>query len=133
MKILISEDDFTSRTLLQELLKNYGSPHIVVNGMEAVEAVRLSLEADEPYDLIYLDIMMPEVDGQQALQVIGRIEKANVNGIAGPGHAKIIMTNSLGDRDNVIKAIKHQCDDFLVKPIKNAKPLENLCKLGLIK
>ena len=44
MKALIVEDDFTSRLLLQELLKPYGATHIAVNGREAVEAVRIAVE-----------------------------------------------------------------------------------------
>jgi two-component system chemotaxis response regulator CheY len=54
MKTLIVEDDFTSRVLLQELLKSYGPSHIAVNGKEAIDAVRMSLEKEEPYDLICL-------------------------------------------------------------------------------
>lgn len=130
MKTLIAEDDFTSRLLLQELLKSYGPPHIAVNGKEAVEAVRIALEANEPYDLICLDIMMPEVDGMQALGAIRLMEKAK--GVTGPNHTKIIMTTAHGDRTHVIKAIQQQCDSFLVKPVQKAKLLEELGKLGLI-
>ena len=68
MKTLIVEDDFTSRLLLQEILKRYGAVHIAVNGREAVDAVRAAAESDESYDLICLDIMMPEMDGYQALK-----------------------------------------------------------------
>ena len=130
MKTLIAEDDFTSRLLLQELLKSFGPSHFAVNGKEAVEAVRMALEANEPYDLICLDIMMPGIDGLQALRVIRLMEKAK--GITGPDHVKILMTTALGDRANVIKAIQQQCDSFLVKPIQKAKLLEELRKLGLI-
>jgi len=64
MKTLIVEDDFTSRLLLQEFLNPYGPSHIAVNGAEAVEAVTAALDAGEPYNLICLDIMMPEMDGR---------------------------------------------------------------------
>jgi two-component system chemotaxis response regulator CheY len=131
MKTLIVEDDFTSRLLLQEILKSNGQEHFAVNGKEAVEAVRMALEANEPYDLICMDIMMPGIDGHQALGVIRQMEKAK--GIAGPDRVKIIMTTALGDRANVIKAIQQQCDCFLVKPIQKAKLQEELRKLGLIK
>jgi two-component system chemotaxis response regulator CheY len=46
MKTLIVEDDFTSRLLLQEILKPYRPSHVAVNGREAVEAVRLALERE---------------------------------------------------------------------------------------
>jgi len=130
MKTLIVEDDFTSRRILQEFIQSYGPFHIAVNGKEAVEAVRAALEWDEPYDLICLDIMMPEMDGQQALSEILLMQKAR--GIAGPDRVKIIMTTALADNANVMKALEQQCDCFLVKPIRKAKLMEALRKLALI-
>ncbi|MFH0729999.1 MAG: response regulator [Pseudomonadota bacterium] len=129
MKTLIVEDDFTSRLLLQELLKNYGSAHIAVNGKEAVEAVHLALEMGEPYDLICIDIMMPEMDGQEALRQIREQEEAR--GILSSKGAKIVMTTALGDTQNVISAWRSLCDAYLIKPIQKAKLLEELRKLGL--
>jgi two-component system, chemotaxis family, chemotaxis protein CheY len=130
MKTLIVEDDFTSRLLLQEFLKSYGPSHIAVNGREAVEAVRRSLEAGEPYDLICLDIMMPEMDGQEALQQIRGQEE--FRGILSSKGVKIVMTTALGDLKNVSAAYESLCDAYLTKPIQKAKLLEELHKLGLI-
>ncbi len=130
MKILIAEDDFTSRLLLQEFLKGYGPCHVAVNGKEAVAAVRAAFDADQPYELICLDIMMPEMDGQEALRVIRRMETAS--GIVGPYRAKIVMTSSLADQENVIEAIQAKCDCYLAKPVRKAKLLEELRKLALI-
>ena len=130
MMTLIVEDDFTSRLLLQQLLKNYGPCHIAVNGKEAVEAVRLALEGEEYYDLICMDIMMPEMDGQQALKEIRALEEAR--GFISPDGAKIMMTSALADSDSVLEAIQGQCNYFLAKPIIKAKLLEALRKLALI-
>jgi len=130
MKTLIVEDDFTSRLLLQELLKGYGPAHIAVNGKEAIEAVRLALEAGEPYALICLDIMMPEMDGQEALKEIRTLEEARE--IISSNRAKILMTTAHADKVNVIKAREQQCDFFLVKPIQRAKLIEVLRQLKLI-
>ena len=131
MKTLIVEDDFTSRLLLQELLKSYGPSHIAVNGREAVEAVRVALAADDPYDLICLDIMMPEMDGQEALRQIRGEEESM--GIVSSDGAKIVMTTALGDMKNITAAYLSLCDAYLTKPIEKAKLLEELGKLGLIK
>jgi len=130
MKTLIVEDDFTSRLLLQELLKGYGPSHVAVNGKEAVEATRLALEAGEPYDLICLDIMMPEMDGQQALRNIRAQEEAR--GIISSNGAKIVMTTALGDIKNVRAAYFGLCHGYLTKPIQKANLLEELRKLGLM-
>jgi len=130
MKALIAEDDFTSRLLLQEFLKKYGTSHVAVNGKEAVEAVQASLEADEPYDLICLDIMMPEMDGQEALRQIRGLEEKK--GILSTHGAKIVMTTILGDHKNMIAAFAGLCDAYLTKPIKKVDLLEQMRDLKLI-
>ena len=130
MKTLIVEDDFTSRLLLQEILRRHGSSHVAVNGREAVDAVRAALAAGAPYDLVCLDIMMPEMNGQEALLRIRQLEEES--GIEVWRRAKVIMTTALADRANVIEAIAGQCDSFLVKPIGRIKLIEELRRLGLI-
>jgi len=131
MRTLIVEDDFTSRLLLQEHLKSYGPSHVAVNGQEAVEAVRLALEANEPYDLICLDIMMPKLDGHGALKQIRALEEDK--GIWSSNGAKAVMTTALSDMKNVNTAFGSLCDAYLVKPIDKAKLLEALSQLTLIK
>ena len=130
MKILITDDDFNSRLLLQELLKSYGPSQVAVNGREAVEAVGAALGAGEPYDLICLDIMMPEMDGQEALLGIRALEDAK--GIVPPHGAKIVMTTAKNDIRSVAAAYSHLCDAYLAKPIRKASLLEELRKLALI-
>jgi len=129
MKTLIVEDDFTSRLLLQKLLAPYGETHIAVNGREAVEAFRLALESGAPYDLVCLDIMMPEMDGQESLRQMRAQEEAR--GILSVNGAKIIMTTALHDIKTVAAAYKELCDAYLVKPIEKAKLLEAMQQLGL--
>ncbi len=73
MKTLIVDDDFVSRLVLQNVLMAYGEAHIAVNGKEAVEVFTVALRLGSPYDVICLDIMMPEMDGQDVLRSIRRI------------------------------------------------------------
>lgn len=130
MKTLIVEDDFTSRLLLQEILKIYGPPHTANNGKEAVAAVREALDAGDPYDLICLDIMMPEMDGQEALRKIR--EEEELRGILSSNGVKIVMTTALDDPKNVIAAYQNLCDTYIIKPIQKKMLLEALRKLQLI-
>lgn len=130
MKILIVEDDFTSRLLLQTILSAYGECHIAVNGKEAIDAFALALEEGKPYQLICLDVMMPEVDGMEALKIIRDLEEAK--GINSSVGVKIIMTTALGDPKNVIGAFKSLCDAYLVKPVNKSKLLDYLRSFGLI-
>lgn len=130
LRTLIVEDDFTSRLLLQELLKGYGPSHVAVNGREAVEAVRAALEAQDPYDLICLDIMMPEMDGQQALREIRNLEEAR--GVMPSNRARVVMTTALSDLKNVSNAYHSLCDAYLTKPIEKVRLLEELRRQDLI-
>ena len=130
MKTLIVEDEFTSRALLREILKRFGVPQIAMNGREGVEAVRVALEGGTPFDLICLDIMMPEMDGQEALRRIRTLETEA--GIDPEKRAKVVMTTALADRNTVVEAIKSQCDYFLVKPIDGRALLDELRRMKLI-
>ncbi len=130
MKILIVEDDFTSRLLLQEMLKEYGVVHIAVDGLEAVTAVRQAMREKDPYDFVCLDIMLPELDGHQVLKHIRDAEKER--GIQSLRGTKIVMTTGLRDAKNVMKAFDNLCDDYLIKPIGKGKLLDILNKHKLI-
>src|SRR5579871_5572526 len=101
MRTLIVEDDFTSRLLLQTFLSPYGECHIVVNGQEAVAAFRAARKSGEYYDLICMDIMMPEMDGQAAIQEIRSIEEAG--GTLSSSGVKIIMTTAVDDAKSVVR------------------------------
>ena len=130
MRTLIAEDDLTSRKLLKRLLEAHGECDAVEDGQKAVDAYRASLDGGQPYDLVCLDIMMPEKDGQIVLREIRALEARK--GIAVGMGAKVIMTTALGDPKNVMLSFREQCDAYLVKPIENAMLLEHLQQLGLV-
>ena len=130
MKILIAEDDFVSRTLLQEMMNIYGTSHVASNGKEALDAFADMLDSDKPYELICLDIMMPVMDGQEALKEIRELE--HKKGIGGSDAVKIIMTTALDDPQNIMQAlIKGGCDGYLTKPINPDEMNKILAKMGI--
>ena len=130
MKTLIVDDDFTSRSLLQRILKEYGPANIAVNGKEALEAVRFALSSGEPYDLVCLDIMMPEMNGLDALPQMRTLEEEH--GIVPGEGAMIIMTSALDNPKTVIACYSNLCDAYLVKPIEKSKLFDELRRLKLI-
>jgi two-component system chemotaxis response regulator CheY len=130
MRMLVVEDDFGSRRLLQALLKPFGQTDVVVDGEEAVEAFRLAWEDNDPYGVVFLDIMMPKLDGQQALTGIREIEREI--GIHPKDEVTVIMTTALEDPKNVIQAYKEGgATSYLVKPIDRAKLHAELDRLGI--
>ena len=130
MKTLVVEDDFTSRLLLQEILKKYGDVHIAVNGQEAVKAVDTAINTGEPYNLICLDIMMPEMNGLEALKKIRGMEDAR--GIQITRGVKVIMTTALDGAKHIMEAFHGLCDAYLVKPIDKPALIKQMHRLGLI-
>src|SRR5262249_8069649 len=104
LRMLLAEDDFASRILLQTFLSRYGECHVAVNGREAVEAFRSALEGGQKYDLICMDIMMPEMDGREAVRQVRALEQAH--GILSTYGAKIIMTTAVDDVKEVIRCFK---------------------------
>ena len=127
MKTLIVEDDFLSRKLMLAYLSPLGECDVATNGSEAIEAFMIANDAGQHYDLITLDIMMPEMSGQEVLKRVRMIEE-DQNLPA----AKIIMTTALKDADNVMTAFKSQCEGYLVKPIESEKLRGLLRELDLL-
>lgn len=130
MKILIAEDDLTSRIMLQGLLKPYGGCDVAVNGVEAVTAFTTMLDLKMPYTLICLDIMMPEMNGQEALQKIRQIERER--GIGGSDAVKVVMTTALDDGKNIMQAlVRGGSDGYLTKPLDQKNMEKLLTSLGI--
>ena len=130
MKILIVEDDLASRKMMQQFLAPYGKCDIAVDGIEAIDAFLMAWDEGEPYDLIYLDIMMPRLDGIKALKIIREMERDRK--VAEDQQAKIIMTTALNDKKSVNEAFELGCEAYAAKPINREKMVEVMDKLGII-
>jgi two-component system chemotaxis response regulator CheY len=130
MRTLIVEDDFTSRKMLQIYLREVGDCFVAVNGKEAVEAFTQGFTDDELYDLICLDIMMPEMGGFEALKIIREIEQQH--GIDGLDRVKVIMTTASDEPEHIFGAFRTGCEAYIVKPVRKAKLFEEIQDLGLL-
>jgi two-component system chemotaxis response regulator CheY len=129
MRALVVEDDFASRRMMQRLLASYGEIDVVVDGEEAVDAFKLAWDESRPYDLIFMDIMMPKVDGQEATKRIRAAEKEM--GILQVDEVKIVMTTVMEDPKNVIEAYqKGGATAYLVKPVDIDKLRTEMGRLG---
>jgi two-component system, chemotaxis family, chemotaxis protein CheY len=130
MRILIAEDDVTSRKFLFQFLSQYGECDLVIDGLEALDAFLIAMKENEPYDLICLDIMMPKVDGVKVLKHFRLFETQK--GMLPRKRSKIIMISALAEAQFVQNAFDIGCDAYAEKPIDLAKLEELLHKLGLI-
>ncbi|MBI2353651.1 MAG: response regulator [Deltaproteobacteria bacterium] len=131
MRCLVVEDEDFGRELVKCLLMDYAeSIDTANNGAEAVEQFERALHEGRPYQLVCLDIMMPIMDGQEALKRMRQLEKGAVPPAGKP--AVIIMTTALDSLQEIQEAIwQGDCDDYLVKPISQADLVALLHKFKL--
>ncbi|MFN7085158.1 MAG: response regulator [Burkholderiales bacterium] len=128
MKILIAEDNTLVVKILYSYLSPLGEITLATNGLGAFSAAKAAFHDKQPYDLICLDIMMPEVDGIAALHSIRQMESSH--GISREARSKIIMTTAASDRQRIEAAIAEGCDGFLVKPVSRERLFAELRRLG---
>lgn len=116
-KILIVEDDVSSRLYLNKILEKTRATLIsACDGKEAIEAAK----ANPDIDIILMDIQLPLIDGYGAAKVIRELRK-NVIIIAQTAYSL------LGDREKIIAS---GFDDYVVKPIFPQQLIEKLTKFS---
>jgi two-component system, chemotaxis family, chemotaxis protein CheY len=130
MKALIAEDDPSTRHLLREMLEGLASVDAAENGRIALERFEAARGEGDPYRLILIDIMMPEMNGQELLGEIRRIESEA--GLSSEERSRAIMITMRDDKRNIVRAFRSQCDAYLVKPVNRAELLGQIRSLGLI-
>lgn len=131
LRFLIVDDDRLCREFLKDLLEPLGECDLVVDGHEAIRAIRLAIEAGTPYDLITLDIMMPRMDGHETLEMLRRIE--HEHGIEGLSGTKVIMTTALSDSKHCIRAFREGCEAYITKPLHEAELFAKMRDLQLLR
>ncbi|MCK5707176.1 MAG: response regulator [Candidatus Aureabacteria bacterium] len=123
-KILVVDDNFSNRKLILKILEGRAICDVAANGEEALEAYNISIKDNKPYDLILLDIQMPDVDGMQVLQKIREEEKTA--GVKVGKEIQIIMVTA--HREPFFDAFKKGCDDYINKPIRPDMLIERIEK-----
>jgi PAS domain S-box-containing protein len=106
LRILLAEDNVTSQKVAKQMLRRLGyRADVVANGIEALQALER-----QPYDLVLMDLRMPEMDGLQATRIIRQRWPDN-----GPKIIAITAYALQGDKEKCIDA---GMDDYISKPIR---------------
>ena len=130
MRALIVDDDTIGRKMLAKFLSPYAECDLAGDGLEALNAFVLASTRKRAYDVVFLDIMMPVMDGHETLRMIRQLE--DKYGIAEKNRAKVIMITGLTERDHIVRAAVDKCSAYLGKPIQKLQVLEKLKSLGLV-
>ena len=129
MKSLVVEHEFTARAVLSRILSRYGPCDIAVDGTEAIEAARRAYEKAEPYDLVTLDLSLPEFEGANALEQIHRAEKeAGISFLQG---TRVLAITAVEDARTVAALYKAGCEAYLLEPVNEIAIVEKLSEMSL--
>ena len=117
LRILIAEDNLINQKVARRLLEKFGyHPDVVANGLEALEAV-----ARQPYDVIFMDLQMPEMDGLQASVELNRTYPKNKR-------PRIVALTANAMKEDVERCFAAGMDDFVSKPVKPSEIADALEK-----
>ena len=129
MKILTVDDEIVSRTKMNTLMNRFGTCETADNGLSAVALFKKAWRDGQPFDLVALDIDMPDMDGFEVLVAIRDLERMLEVGKV--RQAIIIMVTAQSDKENVVACLKAGCDDYIVKPFNIELIREKLKKFGI--
>ncbi|MFZ0389430.1 MAG: PAS domain S-box protein [Calditrichia bacterium] len=120
LNILLAEDNLVNQKVSMRFLEKLGHKvECADNGKRAVEKWQASLQ-DTPYDLILMDIQMPEMDGFEATRTIRQLEKS------GGGHIPIVALTAHAMKEDRGRCLTAGMDDYISKPIKPAQLAQTL-------
>jgi two-component system, chemotaxis family, chemotaxis protein CheY len=130
-RALIVDDSRYQRYLIVQALDGLFSPDQAADGREGVTLFLAALESGTPYDLVVMDILMPELNGHDALASIRRLEAEH--GLAEAVRVPAVMLSSLDDPGNMLRAqFESGAQAYVTKPFTPATLLEALTSLGLL-
>ena len=128
MRILVVDDESVSRKVLQKALEAFGQCEEAEDGRQATAAFQRAWGESSPFDLLMLDLSMPDMDGKEVIHQIRRFERDMK--VPNQGHTKIVMVTSHSEEDTVLACLRAGCNDFIVKPVDQEVLFKKLARLG---
>ena len=127
MRILVADDARFMRNLLCIMLRSWGDCTQASDGQEALDAYKKALREEKPFELVFLDIAMPEMNGKETLEAIRSFERSEK--LTEEKKARIIMITAFSNETHLYKSVK-DCQGCILKPISREKIKEKLTLLG---
>ncbi len=129
MKILVVDDEITSRMKLQKIMGSIGECRSVETGASALSQFEKALANQSPYDLISLDLGLPDCDGLDILVRMRSLEKDSQ--IPPAKRSKILVVTARSDKETIVSCAKAKCDGFIGKPFEREVIIKQLARIGL--
>lgn len=127
MRSIIVDDDEMGRMMLATLLEEFGPCDQAENGLVALDLVDRAAAEGSPYDLICLDIVMPVMDGTEALRQIRERDQQRGN------RTRVFMISACNSPQDIENAFfEGDCDDYVVKPFRRDAVTQMLTRYKLI-
>ena len=129
-KVLIVDDSMSVRESFLDILSPLATCQVAANGQEAINLIKLTQGIGDDFDIVIMDIIMPEKDGLTAVKEIRDYE--SLMGWSGHDALTILITTTLKDPSRV-KVAQESCgaDDYIAKPFTRETLLKALKKYGL--
>ncbi|MEE9386863.1 MAG: response regulator [Nannocystaceae bacterium] len=130
MRILIVDDESSSRAILRNILSKYGACDLAETGDDAYRKFIVAHGEIHPFGLITLDITMPGLDGNETLARIRRWEEA-YRCYQCSVTAKILMVTGQQSSASVFRSFRQGAEDYICKPVRADAVTAALAKLGV--
>ncbi len=129
MRVLVVDDELVSLKKMQKIMESIAECQTADCGKDAIDVFRAGYRNGAPFDVVTLDVSMPEMDGTEVLLEMRAIEEdckvSRENG------CKIMMVTSHSDKDTVITCVQAGCNDYIAKPFDRETVLKKLADNGI--
>ncbi len=109
-RVLVVDDNDIERHLLKHLIMHFGiTPELATSGLKALNLMGKAQQKNKPFDMILLDIMMPDMDGFEVLKIMKEHGYSN--------KTKVVMITANDNPKNIVEYEESGADSCLIKPI----------------
>ncbi|OGH02791.1 MAG: hypothetical protein A2557_02960 [Candidatus Lambdaproteobacteria bacterium RIFOXYD2_FULL_56_26] len=129
MRILVIDDEKHSADLLAKILSPWSTVEIALSGKEGLTLFTQGLDHQTPFDLVFLDIVMPDLNGHQVLEGIRRIEAQRNHREETP----VVIATVKEDGHTILQSFAAGAQHFFTKPYDRQAIFELLKEQGLLK